>query len=138
MPLSARFRIARDFRFKRARSIVKYRLDREKFQTGIFHAGSESLRASSELDVSRGDRSRRALIGRNATRNTTGSLQGVFLRGGGRVRWALLHPSSTRNTSNTTTSKMSAIAAVGLPALRAPVRAARRTTASKVRTDWEI
>lgn len=29
--------------------------------------------------------------------------------------------------------KMSAIAAVGLPALRAPVRAARRTTASKVR-----
>ena len=57
---------------------------------------------------------------------------------GGRVRWALLHPSSTRNTSNTTTSKMSAIAAVGLPALRAPVRAARRTTASKVRTDWEI
>ena len=85
MPLSARFRIARDFRFKRARSIVKYRLDREKMQTGIFHAGSESLRASSELDVSRGDRSRRALIGRNATRNTTGSLRACFFEGGARL-----------------------------------------------------
>ena len=115
---------------------MKYRLDREKIQTGIFDVrGSESLGASSELDLRRGDRARRALIGRHVTRNTTGSLWVCFLEGA-RVRGALLHPSSTHNTSNTTTSKMSAIAAVGLPALRAPVRAARRTTASKVRTHW--
>ena len=45
---------------------------------------------------------------------------------------AIIAPVNDTDTPNQN-SKMSAIAAVGLPALRAPVRVARRSAVSKVR-----